>query len=273
MKSQSVTLCVALCGFIAAFCESNVAGQELFGGQINVQGVAVEVELDHGLIVPDPQIAFRLTHDHRVLRELKCTLEQRETIEDAIDAIEDELAEDGPIPEEGEQAADRRKELFEEFETLLRDEILNPDQIRRLDEMELRLRGPRAFRVPRVNEALNLTETQNDFVREQIAVTAAEIQQQSVRDLVIPNGRAQIFAPPGPAEMLEILETGVQNIVDQLTDEQRETWNKLVGAELQRAPRIQLFNDPRGGHWARAQGMMMMNVVPALPAIALPIEE
>lgn len=299
MRSQDIIWTLALCGFIAALGKNEVVAQDVIvGNAIDIQATAVGGDVENGLLLPDSQIALRLARDHRVLRELKCSLAQREAIEDALDSIDDALAElnDGlsqPLfsttivvqgaggvgPAAGDEQADeenqgvrRRAELYEVFETRLRNEILKADQVRRLDEIELRLRGPRAFRVPRVIEALELTEEQNDFIREQIALTIAEIQQQSLRDLVIPNGRAQIYAPPSPAEMVEILEGGVQEIVDQFNQSQREIWQKLIGADLQRAPRIHLFGDAeqmmRGG-----VGRIMIDAAPLLPAIGLPVQE
>jgi serine/threonine protein kinase len=113
------------------------------------------------------------------------------------------------------------------FNTLAKEEKaflmeLNPEQAQRLSQISLQKSGAAVFGDPKVVEALQLTDRQKDQVR--------AVQHANCRPMGPPPGPPRI-RPHGTkkADVDVSNVSAIDQILDLLTTEQKETWKKLVG--------------------------------------------
>jgi serine/threonine protein kinase len=100
-------------------------------------------------------------------------------------------------------------------------EILRPDQVKRLKQIDWQLLGPLAFGNPEVASGLDLTETQSQQIR--------QIQREGFA-LPPPHGQWRAGSPDeGRKRMEEAREQSVKRIVAVLTEEQKQKWQELSG--------------------------------------------
>jgi RNA polymerase sigma factor (sigma-70 family) len=128
-----------------------------------------------------PATAIDLLRHRKVLKELKCTPEQRVAIEDHYDeqaekapapvALQIEVAPGQPIDpaaiqkKHDEQMKARRDAMTEETRKVV-DKILKDEQFKRLKQIELQVRGAAAFQDEKIAEELKLTDAQKKVVAE-----------------------------------------------------------------------------------------------------------
>jgi len=167
-----------------------------------------------------------------VQKELKIESEQATKVKDAVqkvqDAHKDEFAKLRDLGQE--ERATKARELNQTVTTEVLAgvaDILKPEQIKRLKEIELQQAGARAYARPDVQKALNLTDEQKEKLK-----TITEESAKQRRELT-QGGNAQ-----GNREKLTALgkDTG-EKVQAVLTDEQKKTWKDLTGEPFQLARR------------------------------------
>jgi serine/threonine protein kinase len=149
----------------------------------------------------------------------------------------------------GQQFVDRRRELFRDFGRLTIDQrrsrfvdlarandhsmrkTLTPQQLARLDQINLQLQGPAAFRQAEVAARLELTDAQRQAIRQIEAETMA-----SQWERRHPPGPR----PPGGGFEREaaVRAAALAKILALLTPTQRAAWQELTGAPYHRVPEI-----------------------------------
>jgi len=104
-------------------------------------------------------------------------------------------------------------------------EILKPAQMKRFQQVQLQQAGLGAFAMPRVQEALKLTDDQKSKIR-----TINESQGESMRE-AFQGGQDDRAAMA--RKVAELRKQGTDKVLAVLTDEQKATWKELTGEPLE----------------------------------------
>lgn len=155
-----------------------------------------------------------------VQEELKLTEEQKQLLQDLRNDLRQKMASLREI-EDRQQRFQRMREITQEAQELL-DAILEPNQKTRLEQIELQLQGPRALLRRDVAEKLGLTEEQRSKIREIFESLRPDFSR--IREMS-PEERRQFFQ-----SMRERAEKAQQEALAVLTPEQKEKWEKMLGA-------------------------------------------
>jgi RNA polymerase sigma factor (sigma-70 family) len=229
-----------------------------------------------------PPAAYQLLRVRKVLRELKCTPEQRVTIEDYFDDKADKAAEANggvvfavPPPPAGGDAAKANQEQFEAEVTEIKntvEKVLKPSQLLRLAEIDLQVRGADAFANAKVADALKLTDEQKKAIGEVID------------ELKNPNGGVRALPPAGAPGGVVVWSANVgadpkarkaacEKAEEVLTKEQKAVWKKMVGEPVALFDPHALAAGPAGGSITVRGGMVAppIRVVPGRAIPALPL--
>src|SRR5262249_38790439 len=108
-------------------------------------------------------------------------------------------------------------------------EVLKPEQTKRLNQIQLQVRGSQAFSDPKVAEALKLTDSQKKDIK-----TIQEDSQKQIRAL-FEGGRPGADARE---KMTKLRKETSDKIMDVLNKDQKKSWEELTGKPftIQRAP-------------------------------------
>jgi len=201
-----------------------------------------------------------LLNREEVQKELNITAEQKEKITKLQTEARGARPEGARNPRDMSQ--DERKKAMEDMqkkaaetrkanETKLA-EILNKDQVKRLDEINIQQMGIQALRAEEVQKALKLTQEQNDKIK-----AAFDAQMQEMR------GMGQRGAGQDRAAMQEkrakLQKDTEEKVLAILTAEQKDAFTKMKGKELKLEPRTpgqggQGRRGNRGGEKAGEKG-------------------
>jgi Spy/CpxP family protein refolding chaperone len=104
-------------------------------------------------------------------------------------------------------------------------EVLNPDQLKRLKQIELQQRGTQAFKEPKVQTALKFTNEQKEKVNTILEDSAKELK------AVMEEARGGNFQ--GLREKMTNLRKETDERLDSvLTAQQKTAWKDMIGAEF-----------------------------------------
>lgn len=179
-----------------------------------------------GDIAPADSPEALLKHPE-VQRELKLSNEQLQAIQHVTRAVHDKyqrgvdkLRSLGP-EERRRKQAELAKAISQEITSAL-GRVLQADQTRRLEQIELQQQGLRAFPDPRVEKALRLTGDQKDKLKMITEGAAREAR------MLFRTGTSSSFE-----ETLKKVESvrkkAVEKSIAVLTEEQRKAWYELIG--------------------------------------------
>jgi RNA polymerase sigma factor (sigma-70 family) len=183
------------------------------------------------------QLAVDLLRNRKVLRELKCTVEQWDKLEDILEAAERRIEKaerallvvpppPGPNgPADYEQQGKQFAKIYDqEYQKATKDiyaNVLDAGQVKRFGQLELQARSVEAFQLDRVVKALKLTDRQQARVKDLIA---------KATEAVV----AKVQEGVNDSEELEkqldaIMAKATKAVQDLLTPEQKKTWAEMVG--------------------------------------------
>jgi hypothetical protein len=152
----------------------------------------------------------------------------KEAVTKVTDAHKDETAKIRALPQ-AERAPEQQKLTATINEETLKavSEILKPEQVKRLKQIELQQAGARAYSRPDVVKALSLKDDQIEKIK-----TINDDSQKAMRELRPAGGAGGKPAKPDPAVTEKIAalrkETG-EKIQAVLTDDQKKTWKDMTG--------------------------------------------
>ncbi len=138
-----------------------------------------------------------------------------------------------------EQRREKMQELMRVQMTDLRkglDNILKPDQVKRFDQIQVQAMGINAFMLPRVQEALTLTDDQRSKIRE-----ITEEHNQAMRDVF---QGAQTDREAAMQKLTALRKQGTEKAIAVLTDSQKKSWADLIGAPFE----VRFEAGPRRGN-------------------------
>jgi hypothetical protein len=93
--------------------------------------------------------------------------------------------------------------------------VLNPDQVKRLREIDLQERGPMALYDPEVRKSLKITDEQLGKLKNLADDSLQQVQKAyDARDM---------------KKVREVVRSAQQKLADILTDEQKRTWREMLG--------------------------------------------
>lgn len=161
-----------------------------------------------------------LLKNRKVLRELKCSAEQRVKIEDAFEDLEDVFEERQKAIERNDPNPDKALETLEQEKDAeivklgrsLMANVLNAKQRQRLVQIDLQTRGPHAF----MDEAVVMALRLSDADKQNIAQALVQMQN-------------QLGAIDEPDDVAKLVRATAQHLFDGLNKEQQQAWKKLVG--------------------------------------------
>ncbi len=162
-----------------------------------------------------------LVKNRKVVRELKCTAEQRVTIEDQFDDLDEafekrEKAFNLLKPDNLDDLlemldAERKREIAKLAQKLVTT-TFKPQQIERLHQIDLQTRGPVAFKDAKVAKALGLSDADKQRIAQ-----AVEKFRDAAEDL------------DEDDDIIKAARETAKGIVESLTKEQQDAWKKLIG--------------------------------------------
>jgi hypothetical protein len=177
-----------------------------------------------------PVSAARLLRFRKVQKELQLTAEQRITVIDGLEDIEEAYQSEidrlirmvNSPPDQFEKAEQRRRKSMDKFlmETAAR--RLTAGQRLRLRQVDWQARGPAAFTDPRIEQDLQLTDDQKKAV-------AALTERQHGLVLQLMDQRGNDTEEQFKTDLRTFRTEAVAQFVESLKPDQRATWKALLG--------------------------------------------
>lgn len=232
--------------------------------------------------------ALQLLRNRKVLRELKCTPEQRVTIEDHFDdQAEASLANGGGVANFVIQPGANPNVIQQQFEANVRErqeaeaaetkavaeKVLKPAQLLRLTEIELQVRGAEAFTDPKVVDGLKLTAAQKESV-EKVIEEGKENRNGGIQAVPPPapgaaGGRVAFWTSTSPLNP-KARKEAYEKAEAVLTREQKAIWKKMIGEPVGFDPHLIAVLHHGSGTTVRFGVPLAVPAVPALPVIPPP---
>lgn len=184
----------------------------------------------------------RLLVNRKVLRDIKCDIDQLDKIMDAIEAAERKsLAQmNGLFGAFGPNADPATLEkMFKDAQTAAEKELrtaatavlkdLTAAQRKRLAQIDLQARGYAALSTPAVVKVLKITDEQ----KKKLAESAAKVQEEMKEAFNPPvNGGAVIVNFEPEKALRKAQENANKRALDVLTDEQKKAWKEMTGTPV-----------------------------------------
>ena len=182
-----------------------------------------------------------------VMADVKITEEQQAKLKDWS---KDFQAKSGEMMKAAMEGIDRqdRKAMMEKMPAVQAEiskaaykelgEVLKPDQVKRLKQIEVQVAGLRAFSQPAVKEALKVTDEQQTKIQD-----ALQVSMRDGRDLNEEYGVQGFAGRPADAEKgkefdkkrAAITKEAMAKVMSAMTDDQKKTWTTLVGEPIDTA--------------------------------------
>lgn len=199
----------------------------------------------------------RLLMNRKVLKDMKCDMDQFDRIMDALEAADKKASQKSneamtikfnagggapnfeAINQSIREAQEAGEKEFRKTATTVATDVLTPAQQKRFREIDLQARGHDAFTSPAVVKALDLTAKQ----KEQLVANAKQVEDDIAAAQQRPGKLVAGAAAGGGGNVVingfntvdfektirEIRAEGMKRAVAILTDEQKTAWKKLVG--------------------------------------------
>jgi hypothetical protein len=180
-----------------------------------------------------PFSVAKLLKHRKVQKELKMSAEQRITLVDAMEDLEEEYQKQvtklDKMPNAPDEAYDKldteRQKSTEKLYTSTADKSLTAAQRSRLRQIDWQLRGPAAFADAKVQKALQLSDAEKKAAAE----LAERLKDHAERYL-------DIAGDDGEAKVREEISTfrkdATKKFLDGLTEDQRMTWKAMIGEQV-----------------------------------------
>lgn len=166
-----------------------------------------------------------LLSNKSVLKELKVSDEQAEKLSALATATMEKNRGLRDLPPEERQA--KMRESQAEMAKGL-DGILKPEQVKRFKQIEIQVAGPNAFGMPRVQEALKLTDEQKEKVR--------GISQETREAMTGLREEFQNDREGAMKKMAEVRKGAAEKAMALLTEDQKKDWKELTGEPFDYKP-------------------------------------
>jgi len=168
-----------------------------------------------------------------VQKELKLDEKQTEKAKEYAASAREKAAENREKLQglEGEERRTKQQELTKESnEAALKafGDFLKPEQIARLKQVSLQVRGAQSFSDPEVSKKLNLTDSQKTDI--QAIVTESGSQMREIF------GTLQDDREAGLKKLAELRKKTLTDVEAKLNDEQQKTWKELIGSPFEFKP-------------------------------------
>lgn len=208
-------LTVVLCGFLAA----PLLGQA-------PPRAALDTMLESGVDAPI------LLANPGVKKEIKLTDKQygevHKIIKEVFDKYQPEIRKAGRDHNKLlEIGAESTREVRERVHQALPD-ILQPEQLKRLNQIQIQVNGIASFKRPEVQKELKLTERQ----REEIAEIGQGLKK-DIAELIKDASSAPVRKMPlAIRKAKELKEEATRKAVEKLTEDQQKTWTSMQGEKF-----------------------------------------
>jgi hypothetical protein len=172
-----------------------------------------------------------LVQNEAVQKELKIEKDQATKVAEAVKKVNDKHA-DALTKLRDLEAEERRTKSRELNQTISTEtlaavtEVLNPDQVKRLKQIELQRAGADAYVRSEVQTALKLTAEQKDKVK--AIVDESNKQMQELRG----GGQGRQRGQGDQGKITALRKETTDKFVAVLTDDQKKEWKTLTGAEF-----------------------------------------
>jgi hypothetical protein len=170
-----------------------------------------------------------LLQNESVQKELSIDKDQVEKVKEAVQQVQDkhkdEFAKLRDLSQEERRTKGRELNTTVSTELLkAAGEVLKPDQIKRLKQIELQQIGAQAFSKPEVQTALSLKDDQKEKIKSITEASAKEMQE-------LRQDRAN--AQGNREKMTAIRKETTEKVQAVLTDDQKKAWKDLTGEPFQ----------------------------------------
>ncbi|HTU93290.1 MAG TPA: hypothetical protein VMF69_24630 [Gemmataceae bacterium] len=204
---------------LAVLIVAPVAGQLPLGAEL-------ESLLENGVGEP-----ILLANDS-VKQEINLTGEQSDRVQKIVKEVSDKYRSElqkagGDRKKQLRMASEWMRETRERVHKALPD-ILKPEQMKRLDQIQIQVNGIASFKRPDVQKKLNLTEEQKVEIRkigDHLKQEAAETFKEAAK--------APLRKMPGAVQKVrELKEDATKKAIQTLTAEQKKTWKEITGEKI-----------------------------------------
>jgi RNA polymerase sigma factor (sigma-70 family) len=183
------------------------------------------------------QLAVGLLRNRKVLRELKCTVEQWDKLEDILEAADRRIEKaeralltvtpppgpNGPADyeQQGKQFVQIQDREYQKATKDIYANVLDADQVKRFGQLELQARGVEAFQLERVVKGLKLTDRQQQRLKD-LSAKATESVVAKLQE-----GAADIEELN--KQLDAIMAKAIKAAEDLLTRGQKKAWADMIG--------------------------------------------
>lgn len=211
----------ALCGAILVAVLAPVPAepaQEKRASQ-PIDGSAASGSVEALLRHPDVQSELKLS-TQQMEKVIEIARRIREKHQADFDKLRDPAVEQRRQPE-----ANLTRTVAQETVEALRD-VLDPGQVKRVEQIHLQQQGLRAFEDPKIGKALRLTDEQKN----KLTIIAHEAAQEA-RKLFRPGAKSDF--QQALKKFAEVRKAAIEKAIALLTDEQKKVWHGLIGEPFQ----------------------------------------
>jgi hypothetical protein len=181
----------------------------------------------------------QLLQNESVQKELKMDPDQVTKTKDAVTKVTEAHRDDTAKLREITDMAERREKMQALNATVTKEtlaavgDILKPDQLKRLHQIQLQTAGLRAFSQTEVQTALKLTDDQKAKIKtisDDVTKETADLRPMRGAGGGGGGGRGN---PENLAKIQAIQKTGLEKAQGVLTDDQKKTWKDMTGEPFQ----------------------------------------
>ncbi len=168
--------------------------------------------------IPDPYLF--LLREPAVVEDLGLNDRQRQQLMKLNEGI------DGPLLALRNSSPEEAQTKLSELMSAAKEQsakILDDEQLRRLEQIMLRVRGIQCVLVPKVADAVELTPTQRQQIQESLQQTASQLDELRKQ---VQSGESQSRAEQ---QAMKVRQDGQRDVLGQLTAEQKQGLMKLLG--------------------------------------------
>jgi hypothetical protein len=192
-------------------------------------GPALAQRQQFGSEFGDPSL---LLQNQGVQKEMHLTTDQAQRVREIVQTIRKQHEADfaGVRNADFEEREQRTRRLTKSLSAALTKalaDVLQPDQVKRFQQILLQQRGAEAFSEPEVRIALKLTRAQQDQLRRLISEGVDEMRDQ----FVFGPGSASVQA--AREIFITVRKKTLDKAMTVLNDEQRKTWKEMTGEPVE----------------------------------------
>lgn len=216
MRIVGIGACASV---IASWLSMTALAQEPLPKRIIINPAGKQAQ--QAVVIPQPRLPFgskfAMIQNKSIQDDLKLADDQAAKVKELVAKYNQAIKE--PLKDQVEQF--KRLQQLNQANEKVAEELLKPEQVRRLQQINLQQQGEYIFSSPQVATSLKLSDEQKQLIRD-IQLDSSRIQQAIYQQAGTDFREAQ-------KQTAELRRVVVEIITAILTEEQKKSWKDLVG--------------------------------------------